>query len=86
MSDDIPLDDVFPFINEVALIRGQWQVRKGKLSEEAYREVLKATVYPELERLKEQCRTERLLQPKAVHGYFPCQSEGNDLIIKVSMP
>ncbi|HSQ76807.1 MAG TPA: vitamin B12 dependent-methionine synthase activation domain-containing protein [Bacteroidota bacterium] len=81
VSDDIPLDDVFPFVNEVALIRGQWQVRKGKLSEQAYRELLKATVYPELERLKEQCRTERLLQPKAVHGYFPCQSDGNDLII-----
>ena len=81
VCDDIALDDVFPYVNEVALIRGQWQVRKGKLSEEAYRELLKTTVYPELKRLKEHCRAEHLLQPRAVYGYFPCQSEENDLIL-----
>jgi 5-methyltetrahydrofolate--homocysteine methyltransferase len=64
--EDIPLNDVFPFVNEVALIRGQWQVRKGKLSEEEYRELLQEKVYPVLERLKEQCARERLLQAAVV--------------------
>ncbi|MCC6397621.1 MAG: B12-binding domain-containing protein [Bacteroidetes bacterium] len=81
VHDDISLDDVFPYINEVALIRGQWQVRKGKLSEEAYRALLQEKVYPELEQLKAQCKAERLLEPKVIYGYFPCQSEGDDLII-----
>lgn len=79
--EEIPLDDVYAYINEVALIRGQWQVRKGKLTEEAYRAVLQDKVHPVLVRLKEQCKRERLLQPRVVYGYFPCQSEGNDLIV-----
>jgi 5-methyltetrahydrofolate--homocysteine methyltransferase len=79
--DVVPLDDVFRYINEVALIRGQWQVGKGKLSEEAYRALLVERVYPDLENLKEEIRREGLLQPKVVYGYFSCQSEGNDLIV-----
>ncbi len=79
--EDIPLADVFAYINEVALIRGQWQVRKGKLTEDQYRELLNGKILPELTRLKEQAVAERLLQPKVVYGYFPCRSAGNDLII-----
>jgi 5-methyltetrahydrofolate--homocysteine methyltransferase len=79
--DDIPLDEIFAFINEAALIKGQWQVRKGKRSEEEYRKEVESKVRPDLERLKEQIKRERLLQPKVVYGYFPCNSEGNDLII-----
>ena len=79
--NDIPLDNVFRFVNEVALIRGQWQVRKGKLKEEEYRQLLEEKVYPEFTALKEHIKREHLLQPRAVYGYFPCQSEGNDLII-----
>jgi 5-methyltetrahydrofolate--homocysteine methyltransferase len=77
----VPLDEVFAYINEVALIRGQWQVRKGRLSEDDYRKLLAATVLPELVQLKERVRHEELLQPKVVYGYFPCQSSGDDLII-----
>jgi 5-methyltetrahydrofolate--homocysteine methyltransferase len=79
--EDIPLAQVFAYINEVALIRGQWQVRKGKLTEDQYRELLNGKILPELTRLKEQAAAERLLQPQVVYGYFPCRSAGNDLII-----
>jgi 5-methyltetrahydrofolate--homocysteine methyltransferase len=79
--DDVPLDQLFTYINEVALIRGQWQVRKGKLSESEYRMLLEEKVVPALAHLKDQVRRERLLQPKVVYGYFPCQSSGNDLVI-----
>ena len=79
--DAIPLTEIFPYINEAALIKGQWQVRKGKKSEAEYRQFLEENIYPELERLKKQCAAEKLLDPKAVYGYFPCQSHGNDLIV-----
>ena len=29
--DNIPIDDVFSYVNEIALIRGQWRIVKGKL-------------------------------------------------------
>jgi 5-methyltetrahydrofolate--homocysteine methyltransferase len=79
--DAIPLEEVFRFINEVALIRGQWQVRKGGLSEESYNALLKEKILPSLEALKARVSAERLLAPRVVYGYFPCQSEGDDLII-----
>ncbi len=31
--------------------------------------------------MKERARREKLLTPRVVYGYFPCQSSGNDLII-----
>jgi 5-methyltetrahydrofolate--homocysteine methyltransferase len=79
--EEIPVDDVYAFINEVALIRGQWQVRKQKLSDAAYETMLKEKVLPDLVRLKREAREQKLLAPKVVYGYFPCQSDGNDLII-----
>ncbi|MEJ7619133.1 MAG: vitamin B12 dependent-methionine synthase activation domain-containing protein, partial [Pyrinomonadaceae bacterium] len=36
---------------------------------------------PIYEELKERAKSERLLVPRVVYGYFPCQSENNDLIV-----
>jgi 5-methyltetrahydrofolate--homocysteine methyltransferase len=79
--DDVRLEEVFQYVNDVALIRGQWRVVKGKTSEADYQTLLKEKIYPEYESLKKKVIAERLLEPKAVYGYFPCQSDGNDLIV-----
>lgn len=79
--ETISLDEVFNFINPVALFRGQWQFKKGALSDAEYEVMLDDKVRPIFERIKEQCRTENLLQPKVAYGYFPCNSEGDDLVI-----
>ena len=79
--DDIPLEEVFKFINEVALIRGQWQVRKGSLPEVEYRRMLEEKVQPEFRRLKAEAIEHRRLEPRVVYGYFPCQSEAEDLVV-----
>jgi 5-methyltetrahydrofolate--homocysteine methyltransferase len=81
IAEKISLDDVFLFVNETALIKGQWQVRKGKKTEAEYKELLQEKIYPELTRLKKQTAEEKLLEPKVVYGYFPCRSQGNDLVI-----
>ncbi len=80
--EDIDLWDVYPYVNaEVALFRGQWQFRRGKLSKEQFDQVLESEARPTYERLKGFCAREKLMIPKVVYGYFPTQSEGNDLII-----
>ena len=81
VKEDISLDEIFRYVNETALVRGQWRVVRGKKSEEEYRKILEEQIYPELEAIKFKAKNEKLLQPKAVYGYFPCQSDGNDLII-----
>jgi 5-methyltetrahydrofolate--homocysteine methyltransferase len=78
---EIPLDDVFAFVNETALFKGQWQFKQGKRSAEDYRKLVAEHVRPTYDALKERSQRERLLTPRVVYGYFPCQSSGNDLII-----
>ena len=79
--DDIPLDDVFAYVNETALFKGQWQFKQGKRSAEEYSKLVAEHVRPTYNILKERSVREHLLTPRVVYGYFPCQSSGNDLII-----
>ncbi|HKP72249.1 MAG TPA: methionine synthase [Pyrinomonadaceae bacterium] len=78
---DVSLDDVFAFVNETALFKGQWQFKQGRKSAEEYRALVTDKVRPVYEELKERSKREGLLTPRVVYGYFPCQSAGNDLII-----
>ena len=75
------LTKVFDFINETALFKGQWQYKQGRKSTEEYQKILEETVYPKFAEIKAKAIREKLLEAKLVYGYFPCQSEGNDLII-----
>jgi 5-methyltetrahydrofolate--homocysteine methyltransferase len=79
--DDIKLDDVFAFINETALFKGQWQFKQGRTPIDEYQTLVQNKVRPIYEELKERSQREELLVPKVVYGYFRCQSEGNDLVV-----
>jgi 5-methyltetrahydrofolate--homocysteine methyltransferase len=79
--DDIPLPDVFAYVNETALFKGQWQFKQGRKSATEYQSFVAEHVRPVFEELKARSERERLLIPKVVYGYFNCQSSGNDLII-----
>jgi len=79
--EDISLDEVFSFVNETALFKGQWQFKQGRTSAEDYQSLVTTKVRPVYEELKERSKRERLLVPKVVYGYFQCQSDGNDLIV-----
>lgn len=79
--EEICLDEVFKYVNEVALFRGQWQFRKKTLSDDEYNKLVKDKVLPIYEELKRKVKENKLLVPKVVYGYFPAQSEKNDLII-----
>jgi len=79
--DRIPLNNVFQFVNETPLFKGQWQFKQGRKSNEEYQALLAEHVRPVYEELKARSERERLLVPKVVYGYFHCQSSSNDLII-----
>jgi 5-methyltetrahydrofolate--homocysteine methyltransferase len=79
--NDIPLEDVFAYINETALFKGQWQFKQGRKPNQEYQALIADHVRPVFNELKERSIRESLLVPRTVYGYFPCQSLGNDLII-----
>ena len=78
---DIPLADVFGFVNEVALFRTQWQFHRGKGDRDHFDELIQTHVRPIYERWKARCHAEQILQPRVVYGYYPCQSDGDDLVV-----
>ncbi len=77
---DIPLEELFGYLDLQALIAGQWQFRKPKeQSREEYDQFLAEKVYPILDTWKQKIIAENLLHPQVIYGYFPCQAEGNSL-------
>lgn len=80
-GDQINLAEIFPYINKTALYANQWMYRRGKTSTKDYREFLKNKVDPLFGTWCKRAIEKKWLEPKVVYGYFPCQSEKNDLII-----
>jgi 5-methyltetrahydrofolate--homocysteine methyltransferase len=80
--DEIPIEEVFPYLDLQALFVGQWQFRKPKeQSREEYDAFLAEKVYPILAEWKAKVVEENSLHPTVIYGYFPCQSEGNSVYI-----
>jgi len=79
--EEVPLAEVWPYLNEIALFRSQWQFRQKKMSHEEYARLIEETVRPLLAEWKRRCEEEALLRPAVVYGYWRCQSEGDDLLV-----
>ncbi len=77
----IALKDVFPYINETALLKVRWGFNRGQTGSEEYKKLMSETVQPLFQKWKDYTLKQQLLVPQVVYGYFPCQSDGDDLII-----
>lgn len=80
-SDQINLPEVFSFINKKALYANQWMYRRGKRSTVEYRDFLKNHVDPLLHSWCQRVLERNWIKPAVVYGYFPCNSQGNHLIV-----
>jgi 5-methyltetrahydrofolate--homocysteine methyltransferase len=74
----IPIKDYLSYLDERALFVGQWGL-SGKRDE--YEEMVEKEARPRLRNLLNEIATNSWLNASVVYGYFPCYSEGNDLVI-----
>ncbi len=74
----IPLADYVGMLDERALFVGQWGL-KGARGE--YEKMVEEEGRPRLRALLNEVQSQGWLEAAVVYGYFPCVSEGNDLII-----
>jgi 5-methyltetrahydrofolate--homocysteine methyltransferase len=77
----IDLDDVYPYLDRHVLFKLHWGGRGVK--GEAWRQLVEGTdeeegFAPKLERM---WREQDYLHPRARLGYFPCNSDGNELVV-----
>ncbi len=78
---EMDLTQLYPYLNQQALFSGQWQVKRGSRSAKEHDAFVAEKIVPVLEHLKRKVIEERLLLPKVIYGFFPCQSEQNSLLV-----
>ncbi|MFD3511303.1 methionine synthase [Nocardia sp. NPDC058666] len=69
----IPLKDYASWLDETALFKGQWGLKDA--------DTIATDGRPRLRGWLDKLHTDGLLEAAVVHGYFPCVSKGEDLII-----
>lgn len=74
----IPLADYVGMLDERALFVGQWGL-KGARGE--YEKMVEEEGRPRLRALLNEVQSQGWLEAAVVYGYFPCVSDGNDLVI-----
>jgi 5-methyltetrahydrofolate--homocysteine methyltransferase len=76
---DYDLLELFPYINETALFKNQWQLKTASQSD--YLRLVEEKFRPILHKLEEEVISSGLFEPKVVYGYFPAQADGNDVVV-----
>ncbi|MFF8989450.1 methionine synthase [Streptomyces sp. NPDC014983] len=78
----IQLKEYASWLDEGALFKGQWGLKQARTGEgPSYEELVETEGRPRLRGLLDRLQTENLLEAAVVHGYFPCVSKDDDLII-----
>jgi len=73
---EVPLDEVYPHLDTHVLFKLHWGGRGVKGDD--WTALLRDDFQPRLERM---WRDQDYLRPRALVGYFPCNSDGNELIV-----
>ncbi|MGW2184244.1 vitamin B12 dependent-methionine synthase activation domain-containing protein, partial [Streptomyces sp. NPDC001732] len=78
----IPLKEYASWLDEGALFKGQWGLKQARTGDgPTYEELVETEGRPHLRGWLDKLHTENLLEAAVVHGYFPCVSKGDDLIL-----
>jgi len=75
---EMPLEMVFQYLHKRELFRLSWGAKNARGEEW---ERLQSEFEARLARMKKKALKEGWLKPQGVYGYWPAQSEGNDLIL-----
>jgi 5-methyltetrahydrofolate--homocysteine methyltransferase len=78
----IALADIAELLDERALFMGQWGLRGARGGTgPSYEELVETEGRPRLRSWLEQLTADQALEAVVVYGYFPCYSEGNELVV-----
>ncbi len=75
--ENVDMEDVFGYVNKASLFSGSWGYKKKGPKDGEYDEMLKKTVIPEYEALKNRIIKEKAAEPKVIYGYFKARKRDN---------
>ena len=73
----LPLQELYPYINETALFRGQWGFRSENGTAAAATDEAREALL----RLQSEAASHGILSPAVAYGYFPAAADGDKLIV-----
>ncbi len=79
VKKDYDLRELFRYINDTALFKNQWQLKTA--SQEDYLRLVEQKFRPIKKQLEEEVIASGIFGPQVVWGYFPCQGDGNDVVV-----
>ena len=77
--EKLPVADLFRFFDLNTLYRLHWGAKNTKGEE--WDRIVKEEFEPRLRKYQEQALSSDWFSPKAVYGYYPAASDGNDIVI-----
>ncbi|QVQ52507.1 methionine synthase [Spiractinospora alimapuensis] len=82
ISKGIPLADYTAYLDERATFMGQWGLKASRAADgPSYEELVETEGRPRMRMWLDRIQTEGWLEAAVVYGYFPCYSEGDDLVV-----
>lgn len=82
LEEELPIDQIFAYLDKQALFAGQWQLRKNqKQSRPEYEFMLQEKAEPVLTEWMHRICEEKLLTPRVIYGYFPCGRKANSVVV-----
>ncbi len=77
----VRMADFAAYLDERATFMGQWGLKSSRGNGPTYEELVETDGRPRLRAWLDRISTEGILEPAVVYGYWPCYSEGNDLVV-----
>ena len=77
----IALADFSSWLDERATFMGQWGLKATRGEGPSYEELVETEGRPRLRMWLDRIQTEKILTPTVVYGYWPANSEGNDIVV-----
>ncbi len=78
----LQLADFASYLDERATFMGQWGLKGSRTGDgPTYEELVETEGRPRLRAWLDRIKTEGILEPAVVYGYWPCYSEGDDLVV-----
>ena len=77
----IAMADIVTYLDERATFVGQWGLKPLRGSKTTFEDMAEEEGRPRLRMWLDRIKTEGLLEPAVVYGYFPANSDGDDLIV-----
>ena len=81
LVEGISLQQILPYVNETALFHFQWGYRRRGKTLTEHEAFIDSHVRPILHALAKRCEDERILEPRAAYGFWPCVPEGETLVL-----